>query len=153
MATFSCVLQYPREKVLAGGFPYKGKWNGGFFRAPAPLVLELGCGRGEYTVGLALADSSRNHIGVDIKGARMWSGASEVERREMTNAAFLRCEIENIDLFSIRARLRRDMDHLPRPTDAEMSKTSHFYTLPQSLPPDTDCGRDREPQDGFTVLI
>ena len=99
MATFSCVLQYPREKVLAGGFPYKGKWNGGFFRAPAPLVLELGCGRGEYTVGLALADSSRNHIGVDIKGARMWSGASEVERREMTNAAFLRCEIENIDLF------------------------------------------------------
>ena len=42
MATFSCVLQYPREKVLAGGFPYKGKWNGGFFRAPAPLVLELG---------------------------------------------------------------------------------------------------------------
>ena len=99
METFSCVLQYPREKVLLEGFPFHGIWNKEFFRVPGPLVLELGCGRGEYTVGLALANQARNYIGVDIKGARMWSGASEVERRKMENAGFLRCEIENIDLF------------------------------------------------------
>lgn len=99
METFSCVLQYPREKVLLDGFPFKGIWNKEFFRMPAPIVLELGCGRGEYTVGLALADPSCNYIGIDIKGARMWSGASEVERRKIQNAGFLRCEIENIDLF------------------------------------------------------
>lgn len=99
METFSCVLQHPREKVLLEGFPFHGIWNKEFFRVPGPLVLELGCGRGEYTVGLALANQARNYIGVDIKGARMWSGASEVERRKMENAGFLRCEIENIDLF------------------------------------------------------
>lgn len=99
MKGFRCVLEYPRQRLLAEGFPLTGQWNGGFFQKQLPLVLELGCGRGEYTVGLAKADPTRNYLGIDIKGARMWTGASEVERDGIPNAGFLRCEIENIPAF------------------------------------------------------
>lgn len=99
MAEFKCVLQYPREELLRTGFPYSGKWNESIFSSSAPIILELGCGRGEYTVGLARNEQNRNFIGIDIKGARMWTGAREVEETGITNAAFLRCEIENIDHF------------------------------------------------------
>lgn len=99
MAGFKCALQYPREVLLAEGFPYAGKWNGSFFPHAGALTLELGCGKGEYTVALAKANPDGNFIGVDIKGARMWSGAKEVEEKGISNAAFLRAEIENIDKF------------------------------------------------------
>ena len=99
MERFGCVLQYPREELLRLGFPHVGKWNGDVFAPPAPLTLELGCGRGEYTVGLAKSERGRNFVGIDIKGARMWTGAKEVEENGIPNAAFLRCEIENIDRF------------------------------------------------------
>ena len=99
MERFGCVLQYPREELLRLGFPHVGKWNGDVFASPAPLTLELGCGRGEYTVGLAKSERGPNFGGIDIKGARMWTGAKEVEENGIPNAAFLRCEIENIDRF------------------------------------------------------
>lgn len=99
METFGCVLQYPRHILMEKGFPYCGKWNGGFFARANPITLELGCGKGEYTVGLAAAHPERNYIGVDIKGARMWKGAKEVEEKGMDNAAFLRAEIEQIGNF------------------------------------------------------
>ena len=99
METFGCVLQYPRHILIEKGFPLKGKWNSGFFPRPNPITLELGCGKGEYTVGLAEANHDRNYIGVDIKGARMWKGAKSVEERGMDNAAFLRTEIEQIEQF------------------------------------------------------
>ncbi|MDE5675441.1 MAG: tRNA (guanosine(46)-N7)-methyltransferase TrmB [Muribaculaceae bacterium] len=99
MTTFRCALQYPREVLLSEGFPYIGKWNEEFFKNPGEITLELGCGKGEYTVALAKANPRRNYIGVDIKGARMWSGAKEVEEKGISNAAFLRAEIENIDKF------------------------------------------------------
>lgn len=99
MEGFRCALQYPREVLLSEGFPYYGKWNDGFFTNKGPLTLELGCGKGEYTVGLAKANPDRNYVGVDIKGARMWSGAKTVEEEQIGNAAFLRAEIENIDKF------------------------------------------------------
>ena len=99
MARFGCVLQYPREELLRLGFPHAGKWNGDVFANAAPIVLELGCGRGEYTVGLAKSEPQRNFIGIDIKGARMWTGARRVEEEQISNAAFLRCEIENIGHF------------------------------------------------------
>lgn len=99
MERFGCVLQYPREELLRLGFPHVGKWNGDVFASPAPLTLELGCGRGEYTVGLAKSEPGRNFVGIDIKGARMWTGAKEVEENGIVNAAFLRAEIENIDKF------------------------------------------------------
>ena len=99
METFGCVLQYPRHILIEKGFPYKGKWNAEFFSRPNPITLELGCGKGEYTVGLAEANPDRNYIGVDIKGARMWKGAKSVEEKGMDNAAFLRTEIEQISAF------------------------------------------------------
>ena len=99
MRDFACTLQYPREELLKNGFPYKGTWNQGFFKREAPIVVELGCGKGEYTVGLAKSDADRNYIGVDIKGARIWRGAKTVEEEGISNAAFLRAEIENIDKF------------------------------------------------------
>jgi len=99
MATYKCVLQYPREVLMTEGFPYKGNWTGGFFHHTGAVTLELGCGKGEYTVELAKANPERNYIGVDIKGARLWSGARQVEEQQIANAAFLRTEIENIDCF------------------------------------------------------
>lgn len=99
MKQFRCALEYPREELIANGFPHRGKWNGEVFAASAPIVLELGCGRGEYTVGLAKADPARNFVGVDIKGARLWAGAKTVEEEQIPNAAFLRTEIENIESF------------------------------------------------------
>lgn len=99
METFGCVLQYPRHILIEKGFPYKGKWNSDFFSRSNPITLELGCGKGEYTVGLAEANPDRNYIGVDIKGARMWKGARSVEDKGMDNAAFLRTEIEQISQF------------------------------------------------------
>ncbi len=99
METFGCVLQYPRHILIEKGFPYKGKWNSEFFSRSNPITLELGCGKGEYTVGLAEANPDRNYIGVDIKGARMWKGAKSVEEKGMDNAAFLRTEIEQISEF------------------------------------------------------
>lgn len=99
METFGCVLQYPRHILIEQGFPYSGKWNSDFFARANPITLELGCGKGEYTVGLAQANPERNYIGVDIKGARMWKGAKSVEENGIDNAAFLRTEIEQITQF------------------------------------------------------
>ena len=99
MKEFRCALEYPREELLSKGFPYKGKWNSEFFNAEMPIVVELGCGKGAYTVGLAKSDPSRNYVGVDIKGARIWRGAKTVEEEQIPNAAFLRTEIENIRSF------------------------------------------------------
>lgn len=96
---WDCVLQYPREKLLAEGFPHKGVWNENVFSSPNPIVLELGCGKGEYTVGLAKENPSKNFVGIDIKGARIWSGAKEVKENNIKNAAFLRTEIENLGSF------------------------------------------------------
>ena len=94
-----CVLQYPREKLLTEGFPYKSKWNCEVFAKNNPIVLELGCGKGEYTVGLARNYPEKNFIGIDIKGARIWKGAKEVAENAIENAKFLRTEIENLEHF------------------------------------------------------
>ena len=96
-----CVLQYPRERLIDEGFPFKGEWREKIFGNSNPVVLELGCGKGEYTVGLAATNPGKNFIGIDIKGARIWKGAKEVAQSEMKNAKFLRTEIENIsEIFS-----------------------------------------------------
>ena len=94
-----CVLQYPREKLINEGFPHKGNWNPILFKNSNPIVLELGCGKGEYTVGLAKTYPDKNFIGIDIKGARIWKGAKEVDRDKICNAMFLRTEIENLCHF------------------------------------------------------
>lgn len=130
MESYSCVYQYPREALLAGGCPLKGRWNADAFRRPAPIVLELGCGRGEYTVGLAKSEPHRNFIGLDIKGARMWTGASAVEREGIPNAAFLRCEIENITSFFSQGEVSEIWITFP---DPQMKKTRKRLTSSRFL--------------------
>ena len=92
METFHNVFQPPYE-------PMAGHWRDRYFQNDHPIVLELGCGRGEYTVGMAERYPEKNFIGVDIKGARMWAGAKEAEQKELRNVAFLRTNIEFITEF------------------------------------------------------
>lgn len=99
MATMDCVFQYPFGVLKESGFPIKGSWRRDYFHNDNPIVLELGCGKGEYTVGLAERYPDRNFIGIDIKGARMWTGACQVRERGMKNAAFLRTNIELLPYF------------------------------------------------------
>jgi tRNA (guanine-N7-)-methyltransferase len=100
MAGFPHVFQYPFAVLRdGGGCPLKGRWKEEVFENSHPLALELGCGRGEYTVGLGKLFPEKNFIGVDIKGARMWTGARESLEAGMKNVAFLRTSIELISHF------------------------------------------------------
>ncbi|NHF58658.1 tRNA (guanosine(46)-N7)-methyltransferase TrmB [Flavobacteriaceae bacterium TP-CH-4] len=94
--TFQNVIQPKREEVLNGHFPLKGQWSE-HFGNKNPIVLELGCGKGEYTVGLAKLNPTKNYIGIDIKGARFWRGAKTALEKGLENVAFLRSQIELID--------------------------------------------------------
>ena len=99
MAEYPHVFEYPFSVMEDVPFEMKGHWHQNFFKNDNSIVLELGCGRGEYTVGLGRLFPDKNFIGVDIKGARMWSGATESLNEGMTNVAFLRTNIEIIDRF------------------------------------------------------
>ena len=99
MATYANVFQYPYSVVSDEPFPMRGRWCADYFGNANPIVLELGCGKGEYTVGLARRYPQMNFVGVDIKGARMWTGATEALRDGLRNVAFLRTNIEIIDRF------------------------------------------------------
>ncbi len=95
--TFTNVFQPTREEVVADQFPLKGKWNRDFFKNDHPIVLELGCGKGEYSVGLAERSPTKNFIGIDIKGARFWRGAKTAVENGLHNVAFVRTQIELIE--------------------------------------------------------
>ncbi len=96
--TFPHLFQLTYQESLKG-FSLQGNWKNTFFGNQSPLVLELGCGKGDYTVGLAGIESAKNYIGIDIKGARLWRGAKTVEESGMTNVAFIRTRIELIERF------------------------------------------------------
>jgi tRNA (guanine-N7-)-methyltransferase len=97
--TFEHLFQYNYEQLQKTGFPLKGKWREQFFNNNNPIVLELGCGKGEYTIGLAKARTASNHIGMDIKGARMWRGLRDTIESKLTNVAFIRSKIELVEFF------------------------------------------------------
>lgn len=99
METFRNVFQYPYSVIENVPFEMKGRWRDEYFHNQNPIVLELGCGKGEYTVGLARMFPDINFIGVDIKGARMHKGAKEAISEKLANVAFLRTNIEFIDRF------------------------------------------------------
>ncbi len=99
METFNNVFQYPYSVIDNVPFEMKGKWREDFFKNDNPIVLELGCGKGEYAVGMARMFPNINFIGVDIKGARMWTGAKAAIEEGLPNVAFLRTNIEIIDRF------------------------------------------------------
>jgi tRNA (guanine-N7-)-methyltransferase len=99
MAANPLVVECPTAAVMQDEFSLKGCWGERFFHNSNPIVLELGCGRGEYTIGLGKLYPSKNFIGVDIKGARMWTGAKEALLSDMKNVGFLRTNIEFINNF------------------------------------------------------
>ena len=99
METYPHVFQYPFAVLKEKGFEMKACWNERFFKNDNPIVLELGCGRGEYTVGLAKLFPDKNFIGIDIKGARMWAGAKQALTENLKNVAFLRTSIELVNYF------------------------------------------------------
>jgi len=95
--TFGNVFQPSRDDLVNAQYELKGNWNTTFFKNSNPLVLELGCGKGEYSVELAKKYPNKNFIGIDIKGARFWRGAKTAIEKNITNVAFIRAQIELID--------------------------------------------------------
>jgi len=94
--TFDNVFQHLQNKEEVEPFHLQGKWNTEYFKNNNNIVLELGCGKGEYTVGMATNNSNKNYIGADLKGNRIWIGAKHALENKMPNVAFLRTRIENI---------------------------------------------------------
>ncbi|MDO5970648.1 tRNA (guanosine(46)-N7)-methyltransferase TrmB [Flavivirga aquimarina] len=95
--TFSNVFQPSRNELVSGEYELEGCWRTSVFKNKNPLVLELGCGKGEYSVALAKKYPDKNFIGIDIKGARFWRGAKTAIEEDIPNVAFLRTQIELID--------------------------------------------------------
>ena len=95
--TFENVFQHSQQEEHLPDFHLKGKWNKEYFKNENPVVLELGCGKGEYTIGLAQKHPHKNFIGIDLKGNRIWKGAKTAIENKMANVAFLRIRIENIE--------------------------------------------------------
>ncbi len=123
--TYEHVVQITYKKLLAEEFKYKGKWSEAFFGNSNPIVLELGCGKGEYTVKLASHFPEYNFIGLDIKGARMWVGATQAMERGLNNVGFLRTNIENIRLFFAEKEVSEIWLTFP---DPQMKKTRKRMT-------------------------
>ncbi len=130
METYSHVFQYPFAVLKERGFDMRGKWNEMFFHNDNPIVLELGCGKGEYAVGLARRYPNKNFIGVDIKGARMWTGASEAKAEGIENVAFLRTHIELITHFFAPGEVSEIWITFP---DPQMKKTRKRLTSTRML--------------------
>lgn len=128
----SNVLQYPYETLRREGmvFPYRGRWAEEVFHREAPLVLELGCGRGEYTVELGRAFPQCNFVGVDIKGNRLWAGAKTADEEGLANVRFLRAEIEYIDTFFAPGEVSEIWLTFP---DPQMRKSRRRLTSPRFL--------------------
>jgi len=97
--SFSNVVQPKREKLLSEKFNLKGNWNKLYFKNNNPIVIELGCGKGEYTVNLAKLNPNKNYVGIDVKGARFWRGAKTSLEQKLDNVIFIRTQIELIDFI------------------------------------------------------
>ncbi|GGB69363.1 tRNA (guanine-N(7)-)-methyltransferase [Flavobacterium suaedae] len=130
--TFSNVIQPEREDALAGNFNLKGKWGEAFFKNDNPIVLELGCGKGEYTIGLAQRYPNTNFIGIDIKGARFWRGAKTALEKNINNAGFLRTQIEIIDHFFAENEVSEIWITFPDP-QIKYKRTKHRLTNTEFL--------------------
>lgn len=129
--TFSHVIQPSRETLEKDHFEWKGRWAS-FFKNNHPIVLELGCGKGEYTVHLAEKYPDKNFIGIDIKGARFWRGAKTIQENSIPNAAFVRAQIELINhLFAVN-EVSEIWITFPDP-QIKFKRTKHRLTNPQML--------------------
>ncbi|MBT8261352.1 MAG: tRNA (guanosine(46)-N7)-methyltransferase TrmB [Bacteroidia bacterium] len=130
--TFVNVIQPERQDILSNSFSLKGKWAKEFFKNEKPIVLELGCGKGEYTINLARRYPDKNFIGIDIKGARLWRGAKTALEEEMANVGFLRTQIELLDLIFERNEVDEIWITFPDP-QIKYKRTKHRLTNQQFL--------------------
>ena len=132
--SFDNLFQYSYERIMAEGFPLKGRWHEEFFHNDNPIVLELGCGKGEYTVGLARAHRDINYIGVDIKGARMWRGLTQAREEGLANVAFIRTRIDQIEHFFTPNEVDEIWVTFPDPHPGEGERNArHRLTSPEFL--------------------
>jgi tRNA (guanine-N7-)-methyltransferase len=130
--TFPNVIQPKRDDVLKGKFPYVGTWRKDFFKNKNPIVLELGCGKGEYTVHLAQRSPHINHIGIDIKGARFWRGAKTAIEEGYTNVCFIRMQVELIVQCFAEGEVDEIWITFPDP-QIKYKRTKHRLTQPDLL--------------------
>ena len=132
--TFNNLFEYSYERIMAEGFPLKGRWGTDFFHNDNPIVLELGCGKGEYTVGLARVHRDINYIGVDIKGARMWRGLTQAREEGLANVAFIRTRIDQIEHFFGPGEVSEIWVTFPDPHPGEGERNArHRLTSPEFL--------------------
>ena len=122
----------PRRDEALDHYPLKGKWRTEVFKNQNPIVLELGCGKGEYSVGLAKSFPNKNFIGIDIKGARFWFGAKEAVEKNLNNVAFLRTQIELVDCFFDHDEVDEIWITFPDP-QIKYRRTKHRMTHPDFL--------------------
>lgn len=120
------------ENLERDDFPLKGKWRTEFFRNENPIILELGCGKGEYTIGLARRDPDLNFIGFDIKGARMWNGCKTSNELGLKNVAFIRTKVQNLAHFFSKDEVDEIWITFPDPQPRE-SKQNKRLTSPPFL--------------------
>jgi tRNA (guanine-N7-)-methyltransferase len=130
--TFSNLFQPSREQLLNDSFPLKGKWNRDYFKNDKPIVVELGCGKGEYTIGLAQKNPQNNYIGIDIKGARIWRGAKTALENKMDHVAFVRMQIELLDKVFAPGEISEIWITFPDP-QIKYKRTKHRLTNPEFL--------------------
>ena len=123
--TFKNVIQPTREEVVTG-FSQKGKWHS-FFENNNPIVVELGCGKGEYTIALARKNPNKNYIGIDIKGARFWRGAKTAIEENLPNVAFVRTQIELVDFIFAENEVSEIWITFPDP-QIKYQRTKHRMT-------------------------
>ena len=130
--TFANVIQPKREELESGTFPFKGFWNKNIFKNDHPIVLELGCGKGEYSIGLAKKFPNKNFIGIDIKGARFWRGAKTAVEEGISNVAFLRTQIELIEYAFAKNEVDEIWITFPDP-QIKYKRTKHRMTNSEFL--------------------
>ena len=125
--TFANVFQPTREELVNQNYALKGNWNTKFFKNKNPLILELGCGKGEYSVALAQKYPNKNFIGIDIKGARFWRGAKTAVEENIPNIAFIRTQIELIEYAFAKNEIDEIWITFPDP-QIKYKRTKHRMT-------------------------
>ena len=130
--TFFNVIQPTRQEVFDDTLKLKGNWSKSFFKNEQPIVLELGCGKGEYSVNLAKMFPEKNFLGIDIKGARFWKGAKTSLEEKITNVGFLRTQIELVDLLFDENEIDEIWITFPDP-QIKYKRTKHRMTNPKFL--------------------
>jgi len=129
--TFDNMFQLKYEDVIKG-FEYKGSWNNHFFKNNNSIILELGCGKGEYTVGMAQMFPENNFIGIDIKGARIWTGLTTAGKKDIPNVAFIRSRINLLEYFFTKDEVSELWITFPDPHPRELKQKKRL-TSPQFL--------------------